>query len=66
MGINVMVLKCHSNQMIRVRQCFCLAALACILRPTNILIWITLAGLALYRNTWDVQKTLVREAAVCG
>lgn len=40
--------------------------MACILRPTNILIWATLASLVLYRNTWEVQTTLVREGVICG
>ncbi|BCR83238.1 putative glycosylphosphatidylinositol-alpha 1,2 mannosyltransferase [Aspergillus chevalieri] len=50
----------------RLRQCLCLAALACILRPTNILIWVTLAGIVLYRNSWEIQKILAREVAICG
>lgn len=50
----------------RLRQCLCLAALACILRPTNILIWATLASFAWVRTTWTQRKTLVCEVLVCG
>ena len=35
----------------RLRRCLLLAALACILRPTNILIWICFATFALLRIT---------------
>ncbi|KAJ5712303.1 hypothetical protein N7493_008771 [Penicillium malachiteum] len=48
------------------RQCLCLAALACILRPTNIIIWVTLAGFAWFQCYWDQRKTLAREVLLCG
>ncbi|KAL2822779.1 Alg9-like mannosyltransferase family-domain-containing protein [Aspergillus cavernicola] len=48
------------------RQCLSLAAFACILRPTNIIIWISLASVALYRSTWAGRQTLAREALLCG
>ncbi|CAG8204943.1 unnamed protein product [Penicillium nalgiovense] len=47
-------------------QCLPLAALACILRPTNILVWATLAGLAWLRTSWPQRKILIFEAIVCG
>ncbi|KAL4739885.1 Alg9-like mannosyltransferase family-domain-containing protein [Aspergillus similis] len=50
----------------RLRQCLLLAAFACILRPTNIIIWIGLASVALYRSTWGERQTLAREALICG
>ncbi|KAL5362064.1 Alg9-like mannosyltransferase family-domain-containing protein [Aspergillus floccosus] len=50
----------------RLRQCLCLAALACILRPTNILIWMTLAGVAWVRRSWSQRRTLCREVLLCG
>ena len=56
----------RTDVMTRIRLCLGLAALACILRPTNVLIWATLASLVLYRNGWEVQTTLVREAVICG
>ncbi|KAG6013865.1 glycosylphosphatidylinositol anchor biosynthesis [Claviceps pusilla] len=56
------------------RISLCLAALASILRPTNVLIWATLAGMALTRVslkgssplTWAVVLVLAREAILCG
>lgn len=33
----------------RLRRCLLLAALACVLRPTNILIWICISSFALFR-----------------
>lgn len=48
------------------RQCLCLAGLASILRPTNILIWATLASVAWLRSFWSQRKMLVREALLCG
>lgn len=50
----------------RLRQCLCLAALACILRPTNGLIWVSLASVALLRGSWNERMALVREVAICG
>ncbi|KAJ6138150.1 GPI mannosyltransferase [Penicillium samsonianum] len=47
-------------------QCLPLAALACILRPTNILVWATLAGLAWLRTSWSQRKILIFEVIVCG
>lgn len=56
------------------RASLSLAALAVILRPTNVLIWITIVGVALTRVTmkgssplsWAIIFTLVREAVLCG
>lgn len=50
----------------RLRLCLCLAALACILRPTNVLVWMTLASVLLHRGTWDIRTTLIRESIICG
>ncbi|KAL2822114.1 Alg9-like mannosyltransferase family-domain-containing protein [Aspergillus granulosus] len=50
----------------RTRLCLLLAAYACILRPTNVLIWIYLGGVALHRSTWEGKLTLVREALLSG
>ncbi|KAF4768469.1 hypothetical protein HAV15_002183 [Penicillium sp. str.  len=47
-------------------KCLPLAALACILRPTNILVWATLAGLAWLRTSWPQRKILIFEAIICG
>lgn len=52
--------------MSRFRLCLCLAGLACVLRPTNIFIWIPLASLILHRCEWDIQKILIREGMICG
>lgn len=48
------------------RLCLCLSALACILRPTNILIWATLATVAWLRTGWSQRKVLIREVLLCG
>ncbi|OJJ46812.1 hypothetical protein ASPZODRAFT_15506 [Penicilliopsis zonata CBS 506.65] len=50
----------------RLRSCFVLAAVACVLRPTNALVWLALAGFALYRSRWSARRALLREALVCG
>ena len=50
----------------RLRQCLPLAALACILRPTNILIWMSLSSVALFRGSWATRMVLVREVVLCG
>ncbi|CAI7581162.1 unnamed protein product [Penicillium glandicola] len=47
-------------------RCLPLAALACILRPTNILVWATLAGLAWLRTSWPQRRILISEVIVCG
>ncbi|KAJ5514388.1 GPI mannosyltransferase [Penicillium fimorum] len=47
-------------------KCLPLAALACILRPTNIIVWATLAGLAWLRTSWPQRKILIFEIIVCG
>ncbi|GFF29287.1 GPI mannosyltransferase 3 [Aspergillus udagawae] len=55
-----------SDSLQRLRQCLTLAAVACILRPTNILIWMGLASVAWYRTSWDRRRILVREVLLCG
>ncbi|KAJ5657158.1 uncharacterized protein N7484_000807 [Penicillium longicatenatum] len=57
----------NNPQLLRsLRQCLSLAAVACILRPTNIIIWLALAGIAGLRGSWDQRKCLVREVLFCG
>ncbi|OJJ64197.1 hypothetical protein ASPSYDRAFT_84219 [Aspergillus sydowii CBS 593.65] len=50
----------------RLRQCLLLAAFACILRPTNVIIWISLAVGVLLQSTWTQRLVLAREALLCG
>jgi hypothetical protein len=50
----------------RLHQCLPLAALACILRPTNILVWATLGSVAWLRTSWAQRRILVGEVIVCG
>lgn len=58
----------------RLRASLCLAALAVVLRPTNVLIWATVVGVALTRVTLQGSSpltrtstlTLFREAFLCG
>ncbi|KAE8133876.1 GPI mannosyltransferase 3 [Aspergillus pseudotamarii] len=51
---------------VRLRKCLTLAALACILRPTNVLIWMGLAGVAWLRSAWRERTILCREVLLCG
>ncbi|KNG86193.1 putative mannosyltransferase [Aspergillus nomiae NRRL 13137] len=51
---------------VRLRKCLTLAAFACILRPTNILIWMGLAGVAWFRSAWRERTILCREVLLCG
>lgn len=48
------------------RKSLLLAALACVLRPTNTLVWTCLAGFAIYKSPKTVSFILVREAILCG
>ncbi|KAL4804404.1 Alg9-like mannosyltransferase family-domain-containing protein [Aspergillus unguis] len=50
----------------RLRQCLLLAAFACIFRPTNVIIWIILASVALNKSNWTERLVLAREALLCG
>ncbi|KAF7591183.1 glycosylphosphatidylinositol anchor biosynthesis [Aspergillus hancockii] len=52
--------------LVSLRKCFSLAALACILRPTNILIWVSLAGVVWLRSNWRERAILCREVLLCG
>ncbi|KAF2085952.1 glycosyltransferase family 22 protein [Saccharata proteae CBS 121410] len=51
---------------IRLRLALLLAAFACVLRPTNTLIWICVSVSALLRATPLERHALVREAVLCG
>ncbi|KAE8401073.1 GPI mannosyltransferase 3 [Aspergillus pseudonomiae] len=51
---------------VRLRKCLTLAAFACILRPTNILIWMGLASVAWFRSAWRERTILCREVLLCG
>jgi phosphatidylinositol glycan class B len=48
------------------RKCLLLAALACVLRPTNIIIWVCMAGFAAYQCPLSTVFILVRESILCG
>jgi phosphatidylinositol glycan class B len=48
------------------RKSLLLAALACVLRPTNILVWMCLAGFAVYKTPRSTNMIIIREAIVCG
>ncbi|KAJ2964524.1 hypothetical protein NQ176_g10791 [Zarea fungicola] len=64
----------HSGTLTSLRLCLFLAALAVVLRPTNILIWTTIAGLSITRVSLRGPSplgvagvaVLAREALVCG
>ncbi|KAL1964626.1 hypothetical protein VTN77DRAFT_6800 [Rasamsonia byssochlamydoides] len=48
------------------RKCLLFAALACVLRPTNVLIWMCLASCALLKAPRSTSWILLREAVGCG
>ncbi|OKL56510.1 GPI mannosyltransferase 3 [Talaromyces atroroseus] len=48
------------------RKSLLLAALACVLRPTNVIIWVCVAGFAIYNSPRSAFLILLREAALCG
>ncbi|KAJ9320094.1 CAZyme family GT22 [Paecilomyces variotii] len=54
------------NESGSLRKCLLLAALACVLRPTNIIIWITLAGFMLSKATRGECLIIAREATIWG
>ncbi|KAJ5083261.1 hypothetical protein N7456_012688 [Penicillium angulare] len=56
----------HSKTPFGIRKCLSLAAFACILRPTNIIIWATLAAVVWFQCCWARRIVFVREAIVCG
>ncbi|PHH60162.1 hypothetical protein CDD81_2080 [Ophiocordyceps australis] len=53
-------------QLSRLRASLCLAALAVVLRPTNVLIWVTIAAVSATRIAPSSLLVLVRETIVCG
>ncbi|KAI4612615.1 uncharacterized protein J4E87_010167 [Alternaria ethzedia] len=50
----------------KLRLSLLLAALACILRPTNALIWLSVSVPALWRASHRLRYVLVREILICG
>ncbi|MCJ1431751.1 glycosylphosphatidylinositol anchor biosynthesis [Xylographa pallens] len=54
------------DQLTKLRRCLVLAALACVLRPTNLLIWACLACFSLFHSTKTERVILIRETAICG
>ncbi|KAJ6003477.1 hypothetical protein N7451_006024 [Penicillium sp. IBT 35674x] len=57
----------NNTQLLRsLRRCLALAAVACVLRPTNIIIWLALAAVTWLRSSWDQRKIFVREVLFCG
>ncbi|EKV07753.1 GPI mannosyltransferase 3 [Penicillium digitatum] len=54
------------SEILSLHKCLPLAALACILRPTNILVWATLASLAWLRTSWPQRKIFILQVIVCG
>lgn len=59
-------LEYKSNSQCRLRQCLLLAALACVLRPTNLLVWICVASSSLVRAKNNIRMVLIRETILCG
>ncbi|MCJ1396368.1 glycosylphosphatidylinositol anchor biosynthesis [Xylographa bjoerkii] len=54
------------DQSTGLRRCLVLAAMACVLRPTNLLIWACLACFSLFHTTKTERIVLLRETAICG
>ncbi|MCJ1397091.1 glycosylphosphatidylinositol anchor biosynthesis [Xylographa trunciseda] len=54
------------DQLAKLRRCLVLAAVACVLRPTNLLIWACLACFSLFHATRTERIVLIRETAICG
>lgn len=50
----------------RLRVSLLLAAIACILRPTNILIWLPLAAPTFWHASKRLRYILAREIVFCG
>jgi phosphatidylinositol glycan class B len=50
----------------RLRLSLLLAAIACILRPTNILIWVPLAAPTFWQASKRLRYILLREIVLCG
>ncbi|KAI9751639.1 MAG: Aminopeptidase 2 mitochondrial [Chaenotheca gracillima] len=48
------------------RGCLVLAALACVLRPTNLLIWVCLSAFIVSQGSRSATFLLLREAIFCG
>ncbi|KAH8700276.1 putative mannosyltransferase [Talaromyces proteolyticus] len=48
------------------RKSLLLAAFACVLRPTNVLVWACLAGFAMYYGPKSITPILIRETVLCG
>ena len=56
----------HLGSLSQLRLSLLLAALACILRPTNALIWISVALPTLWQASQTLRYVLVRETLLCG
>ncbi|MCJ1251171.1 glycosylphosphatidylinositol anchor biosynthesis [Trapelia coarctata] len=54
------------KQLTTLRGSLLLAAVACVLRPTNVLIWACLACFAFLRGATRERLVLIRETALCG
>ena len=49
-----------------VRSSLLLAALACILRPTNLLVWLCISLSTLWQTRAHERRVLILEAVICG
>ncbi|EUC33637.1 glycosyltransferase family 22 protein [Bipolaris zeicola 26-R-13] len=56
----------HLGSLSQLRLSLLLAAVACILRPTNALIWISVALPTLWQASQTLRYVLVRETLLCG
>ncbi|KAH6639344.1 Alg9-like mannosyltransferase family-domain-containing protein [Boeremia exigua] len=56
----------HLDSILQLRSSLLLAALACILRPTNILIWLPISAPTLWHAPKKMRYILIREIILCG
>ncbi|KAI9724516.1 MAG: hypothetical protein M1812_000584 [Candelaria pacifica] len=56
----------HQQGITKEHMSLTLAAMACVLRPTNLLLWLSLAGFGLLRANVRTTAILIREALLCG
>ncbi|KAJ4988234.1 Alg9-like mannosyltransferase [Stagonosporopsis vannaccii] len=56
----------HLHSIVQLRLSLLLAALACVLRPTNILIWLPISIPTLWNIPRMMRHVLIREVVLCG
>ncbi|KAI9704139.1 MAG: hypothetical protein M1836_007000 [Candelina mexicana] len=65
-GLRIENDEAHVQGMLKELTSLTLAAIACVLRPTNLLIWLSFAGFAILCGTPRTTYILIRQALLCG